>query len=250
MARYPARSARTRLGWAAALVAAVIAVAVFATAAPAATTHAPASRTGTALRHGRKPARPQPAGLLRGAPNRTVFLHSADPTGAVGPDPHVILIFWGSGWNTAAGDPRHAKSALINLFDSLVGTQDTWSTILSQYCAGLPVGTTRCGTAGTHIAHLDDDSPLGNEGDVFEDTDSEPGPAPSFYDLGNEAVRAAQREGSDADQASNDSAVCLILTPHGVNPDGLLPGFCGEHDNVPTPANVLLAWAVVPYVPD
>jgi hypothetical protein len=86
-------------GWAAALAAAVIAVPAFATAAPAATTRAPASRTSTAVRHGRKPAHSQPAGLLPAAPDRTVFLHSTNPTGAVGPDPHVILIFRGSEWN-------------------------------------------------------------------------------------------------------------------------------------------------------
>jgi hypothetical protein len=139
---------------------------------------------------------------------------------------------------------------MLDLFDSLVGTQDDWSTILSQYCEGLPPGTTSCGSAGSHIAHLDDDSPFSNEGESFEDTTSQPPANPSWYDLDNEAIRAAQYAGADADQAENDSAVYLIFTPHGVNPDGLLPNYCGEHADTYTPAGVELAWAIVPYVPD
>ncbi len=171
-------------------------------------------------------------------------LHSSKPTGVVLPNPKVYLVFWGSQWSS---DPAHAAKALQGMFSHLYGPSDTWGTILTQYCEGLPVGTTLCGTKGTHIKHPTS-SVVG--GIWFDNASGEPAAA-TFAQLGAEAVRAAAHFGNRT-QSPNLDAQYLIASPTGTDPDGWLnptTGYCGYHSTIAS-AYGKLAWTNLPYVPD
>src|SRR5437762_3418259 len=62
---------------------------------------------------------------------------------------------WGSQWGTTSitNDPAGEAPLQLSFFQHLFGAGDTWSTSNTQYCQGVPVGTTQCGTAGTHVGH-------------------------------------------------------------------------------------------------
>ncbi len=108
---------------------------------------ASASSAPSPLRLGVKQINATPLSPLTVTP---VSLHSKAPTGVVLTNPKVYLVFWGSQWSK---DPAHAAPALQAMFKHLYGVSDTWGAILTQYCEGLPVGTTDCGSKGTHIKH-------------------------------------------------------------------------------------------------
>jgi hypothetical protein len=205
---------------------------------PVGATTAPAP---SAIRRGIKPNHAAPFAALVVKP---VSLHSNDHVGVVLTDPKVYLVFWGSQWSS---DPAHAAAALQGMFSHLFGASDTWGTILTQYCEGLPVGTTDCGTKGTHIQHPTS-SVLG--GVWFDKTSAEPTDA-TYAELGAEAVRAAGHFGNTT-QAPNLDAQYVIASPTGTDPDGWLnptTGYCGYHA---TDASTYgkLSWTNLPYVPD
>jgi serine protease len=175
----------------------------------------------------------------------TLSLTTSIKPGAVSPNPKVYLVFWGKQWSTK--DPAGVATDLQNLFKGLYGGQDTWGTILSQYCEGLKAGTTTCGTSGTHIVHPSA-SPLA--GVWFDNHVSEPG-SPSATQIGNEAIRAAGHFGNRT-QTPNDNAQYVIVSATGTHPDGFnTPSgdFCAWHDS--TASNYgTLAYTNLPYVPD
>ncbi len=171
-------------------------------------------------------------------------LHSGARTGVVLTNPKVYLVFWGSQWSR---DPAHAAPALQAMFKNLYGVPDTWGTILTQYCEGLPVGTTSCGIKGTHIKHPTA-SILG--GVWFNTASPEPADA-TFGQLGAEAVRAAAHFGNKS-QTPNFNAQYVIASPTGTDPDGWADpatGYCAYHSAVAS-AYGKLAWTNLPYVPD
>jgi hypothetical protein len=171
-----------------------------------------------------------------------VSLRSSAATGVVMTTPRVYLVFWGSQWST---DPAGAASALQNMFGSLYGTADTWGTILDQYCEGLPVGTTTCGTQGTHVQHPTS-SLLG--GVWFDNATATPTKSTSAQ-LAAEAVRAAAHFGNTT-QAPNLNDQYVIASPTQTHPDGFpKTGFCGWHSSVSSSyGNV--AYTNLPYVAD
>ncbi len=173
-----------------------------------------------------------------------VSLHSSARTGVVLPSPKVYLVFWGSQWSS---DPAHAATALQGMFRHLYGASDTWGTILTQYCEGLPVGTTDCGTKGTHIKHPTS-SVLG--GVWFDNASPEPTDA-TYAQLGAEAVNAADHFGNKT-QSPNLDAQYVIASPTGTDPDGWLnptTGYCAYHATIASTYGKL-AWTNLPYVPD
>ena len=171
-----------------------------------------------------------------------VSLHSSQATGAVMPTPGVYLVFWGSQWSTH--DPAQAASALTNLFSDLYGTQDTWGTILDQYCEGLAVGTVTCGLNGTHVQHPTSPLLLG----VWDDNTA---PAPSkasASQIAAEAVNAAAHFGNTT-QTPNLNAQYVIASPSGTHPDNFPHGFCAWHSST-TSSYGNIAYTNLPYVPD
>lgn len=178
-----------------------------------------------------------------GLANGTLSLRSAASTGVVSPTPKVYLVFWGSQWKTS--DPAKVAPDMKAMFNGLFGTADNWGTILDQYCEGLPVGTTNCGTRGTHIQHPAS-SPLA--GSWFDSATAEPSHA-TVAQIAAEAKRAAGHFGNKT-QTSNLNAQYVILSDTHTHPDGFPnTGFCGWH-NFTTTSYGKLAYTNLPYVPD
>jgi hypothetical protein len=177
----------------------------------------------------------------KGSTSGDLSLHSSASSGVVMVNPKVYLVFWGSQWSN---DPAGAEAALQNLFASLNGSSDTWGTILTQYCEGLPVGTVSCGTAGTHITHPTS-SILGG---VFLDTGSAAPSKATNTQLAQEAIRAAGHFGN-TNQAANYNDQYVIASPSGTHPGGFPKGFCAWHNSTSS-AYGNLAFTNLPYVPD
>ena len=152
-------------------------------------------------------------------------------------------MFWGKQWS--GHDPAGVAKDMQNLFKGLFGSQDTWGTILSQYCEGLKAGTTSCGSSGTHVVHPGS-SPLA--GVWFDNAANEPS-SPSAAQIGAEAVKAAGHFGNTS-QTPNDNAQYVVASATGTHPDGFPnSGFCAWHDFTSSSfGNV--AFTNLPYVPD
>ncbi|MEZ0115674.1 hypothetical protein ABH920_009715 [Catenulispora sp. EB89] len=173
----------------------------------------------------------------------TLSLQTSDSTGAVSPTPTVYLVFWGSQWHT--NDTAGVADDLQGLFNGLYGDQDTWGTIMNQYCEGIAAGATDCSSGGTAIQHPTS-SPLA--GVWFDDASAEPD-SPAASDLATEAANAAAHFGNTT-QDPNNNAQYVIVSASGTHPDGFPnSGFCGWHDQTQS-AYGTLAYTNLPYVPD
>ncbi len=170
-----------------------------------------------------------------------VSLHSSQATGAVTPTPAVYLVFWGSQWSS---DPAQAASALQSLFSNLYGTQDTWGTILDQYCEGMPKGTVTCSPNATFVQH-----PTSSllKGVWFDNTSAAPSKATTSQ-IAGEAVSAAAHF-NNITQTPNLNAQYVIASPSGTHPDGFPHSFCAWHSST-TSSYGNLAYTNLPYVPD
>jgi hypothetical protein len=154
----------------------------------------------------------------------------------------VYLVFWGSQWSS---DPAHALPALRKFFKGLHGAPDTWGTILSQYCQGVPVGTTTCGGGGIPIVHPTRSILRG----VWLDSSGAAPNHASMAQIAAEAVAAAGHFGN-TDQASNLNAQYVVASAAGTHPDGFPgTGFCGWHDFTSS-VHGNIAYTNLPYVPD
>lgn len=170
-----------------------------------------------------------------------VSLHSSQATGAVMPTPAVYLVFWGSQWSN---DPAQAASALQGLFGSLYGTNDTWGTIMDQYCEGMPSGTVTCLPGATFVQH-----PTTSllRGVWFDGTTPAPAKA-TANQIAGEAVNAAAHF-KNTTQAPNLDAQYVIASPSGTHPDNFPHGFCAWHSST-TSLYGNIAYTNLPYVPD
>src|SRR5437899_5847624 len=61
----------------------------------------------------------------------------------------VYLIYWGSQWNN--NDPSHEAAIQQSFFNNVGGS--SWNDSVKQYCEGVALGTTSCGSYGTHATH-------------------------------------------------------------------------------------------------
>lgn len=170
-----------------------------------------------------------------------VSLHSSQATGAVMPTPGVYLVFWGSQWSN---DPAQASSALQSLFSSLYGGQDTWGTIMDQYCEGMPTGTVTCSSTATFVQHPTT-APL--RGVWFDNTSAAPSKA-TTNQIAGEAVNAAAHF-KNTTQAPNLNAQYVIASPSGTHPDGFPKSFCAWHSSTASSYGTI-AYTNLPYVPD
>lgn len=75
--------------------------------------------------------------------------------GAVETAPKVYIRWWGSQWKTgfSTGGYSSAKAQtyITNFFSGVGGS--SWDNINTQYCQGIAVGATSCGSSGTHITN-------------------------------------------------------------------------------------------------
>ncbi|MBO1415602.1 hypothetical protein [Streptomyces sp. FH025] len=218
-----------------------LALAAFGTTSLA--TGAEAQPAPAAAHFGAKPLHPAAAtDQLAASTNNTLKVGSAATQGVVSPTPKVYLVFWGSQWSS---DPAGVATDMQNMFKGLYGSQDTWGTILSQYCEGVAKGTATCGTQGIHVQHPTS-SPLA--GVWFDNSAAEPASATAAQ-IAAEAGKAAAHFGNTT-QAPNLNAQYVVVSPTGTHPDGFPnSGFCAWHDKTSS-AYGTLAYTNLPYIPD
>ncbi|GAA1944286.1 hypothetical protein [Kitasatospora viridis] len=172
--------------------------AVAAPVAAAAPAHPTAHVYSTANLHG------TPARHRRGSTDQMQY-----GGGPVQHNPVVYLDFWGSQWHS---DTNGVQQYLTDLFNGLGTSQDTWSTVTSQYTDSSGSGPTFTGPVF---------------GGSWVD-DASPAPASSAQsDIAAEADNAASHFGVAGD---NDAQI-VVLSPSGTSPDGWPnSGFCAYHD--------------------
>lgn len=165
--------------------------------------------------------------------------------GAVSTAPVIYLVLWGSQWNNG-GDPSGEVSYLERFYGGLFGSADTWSTSTTQYCQGVPVGTTNCATATTSKTFVGHPtaSPL-PAANVWSDTASAAPGSPTQSNLGAEAVRAASHFGNP----SPNNVQYVIATAHGDNPSGFGTQYCAWHSSANSTAGTI-AYTNLPYITD
>jgi hypothetical protein len=166
--------------------------------------------------------------------------------------PKVYLVFWGSQWGTEtssggydyfSGDPSGEAPILQKLFAGLGTDSEQWSTILEQYCSGVPVGTSICPSTAPHISYPT--APV--LGGVWYDNSQAVPTSPSLNQVSAEATAAEAYFGDPNGQY-------FVMSPTGTHPDGfncpmptgttpstcLPPGqadwhsFCAEHSDTLT----------------
>ncbi|GAA1939032.1 hypothetical protein [Kitasatospora viridis] len=197
---------------------------------------------GTGTHFGVKPLAHGVHAAVTATSSSTLSVDSSASQGVVSPTPKVYLVFWGSQWKN---DPAGVAPDMQAMFKGLYGSQDTWGTILDQYCEGVAAGTVTCGTKGIHVNHPTS-TPLA--GVWFDNGSAEPADATATQ-LGAEAAKAAKHFGNTT-QAPNLNAQYVIVSPTGTHPDGFPDsGFCGWHD-VTSSSYGNLAYTNLPYVPD
>ncbi|MFF2146349.1 hypothetical protein [Kitasatospora sp. NPDC058190] len=192
--------------------------------------------------YGLKPLHPGTAQRSAATTNNTLSVRSSATQGVVSPTPKVYLVFWGSQWSS---DPAGVAPDMQNMFKGLYGSQDTWGTILNQYCEGVARGTTTCGTKGVHVQHPAS-SPLA--GVWFDNSAAAPASATATQ-IAAEAGKAAAHFGNTT-QAPNLNAQYVVVSATGTHPDGFPnSGFCAWHDKTSSSYGTL-AYTNLPYIPD
>ena len=145
----------------------------------------------------------------------------------------VYLVFYGTQWGTAtttsgitsfSGDSKGGAPVAQKFFKG-IGTGETWSNVLQQYCEGVAAGTTTCPSGSTHIPAQSGGVLAG----VWYDNSAASPSAASGHQLGVEAVNAAAHFGNTT-AASNRGSYYVILSPHGTNPDSYQGQYCAWHD--------------------
>ncbi|MGI8667016.1 MAG: hypothetical protein ACR2N4_13445 [Jatrophihabitans sp.] len=146
----------------------------------------------------------------------------------------VYLVFYGSQWGTAttsggitsfSGDAKGGAPVAQKFFQG-IGTGESWSNVLQQYCDGsVSTGATVCPSGSTHIPAQAANRLAG----VWYDNSVASPSAASGHQLGVEAVNAAAHFGNTT-AASNRYAYYVILSPHNTNPDHYQGQYCAWHD--------------------
>jgi serine protease len=178
--------------------------------------------------------------------------------------PVAYLIFWGAQWQAGWSDvslsgrtytSNQAMNYITDFFKFAPGS--SWNASTGQYCQGVAVGSTSCGTGGTHV-----DNASATLGGTWVDTTSPP-PAGVVPDnclvlpcvtgngsavdqgnlLGQEALRAAAHFGYNRD------ANYLIMLPKATLTLGY-GYYCAYHSSIKDSSGRQVAFTNMPYVPD
>lgn len=131
-------------------------------------------------------------------------------------NPRVVMVVWGKQWSS---DPVHEVRTLTRFYSGLGTGADRWSQILEQY--GVP-----------YPHHV-----LARR--IWDESTPAPA-APTISQVAAEATRIAVRIHAGA------STLVVVLTPHGVVPQGFPDQFCGSH----SVADTGTPYVVLPYVAD
>src|SRR5665213_3306598 len=85
-----------------------------------------------------------------------------DGIGVTTGQPQVYVVFWGSQWGSATQSGSYAVPfvdtlgvalRLEQMYSGFGTNSDLWSGVMTQYCQGVPAGTTACSAAATHVAY-------------------------------------------------------------------------------------------------
>jgi len=184
--------------------------------------------------------------------------------------PRVYLVFLGGQWGTegtgAAGrvtfgnDPDGEAGALQTLYGGIGTGGELWSGTVTQYCDGVAVGATSCGSTTQAIPYPTGNVLAGVWYDSSAIASALAGSGVTGHQLALEAEAAATHFGNTT-QAANRDVQYVIASPTGSNPDGWSnprTGYCAYHDDTHDPtidgggpvAGPIAAFTNLPYVPD
>lgn len=156
--------------------------------------------------------------------------------------PNVYIVYWGSQWGTSSitNDPNGEAPLQLAFLGKLFGSGDTWSTSTTQYCQGVAVGTTQCGSSGTHVGHPSANPVRGTWLDSGVTSPSRP----SQSQIRAEAVRAANHFG-----VTGTNVQIVVDAAHGIRPSGFGTQYCAYH-SATTVNGQTLPFTNMPYVAD
>lgn len=159
--------------------------------------------------------------------------------GSVETAPVVYISWWGSQWSTGFSTGGYtsaqAQTYITDFYSGVGGSK--WDNIDTQYCQGISVGSTSCGSSGTHITN-----PTGQLKGTWTDTTTVP-TSPTQTDIQNAATRLMNHFG-----AYNSNATYFVFTPHGHSMSGFGTQWCAWHDE--PLSGTQMAYAYIPYMPD
>src|SRR5947209_12474769 len=198
-----------------------------------------ASTTSAATASPSKANNPHLTGIYHGSTLRTAGTNLVYQGGAVETTPLVYISWWGTQWNTGFSTGGYssatAQTYITNFYSNVGGSR--WDNIDTQYCQGIAVGSTSCGSGGTHITN-----PTGQLKGTWVDTTSVP-TSPTQAQIQSAATRLMNHFGG-----YNSNATYFVFTPHGHSMSGFGTSWCAWHYEPTTGTN--MAYAYMPYIPD
>ena len=183
------------------------------------------------------------AGTKGSSTNSPLSYHGGTSDGAAGTvgveiAPKVYLVFWGSQWTN--NDPS-GEAAILQSFFSNVGAS-TWNGVVTQYCQGVPSGTTTC-SGGTPVGNL-----AGMLAGTWYDNGAAAPRHPTQSQLASEAVSAAAHF-NNTTAGSNSSVQYVIATATGNSSSGFGSRYCAWHSSTSSTAGDI-AYTNLPYITD
>lgn len=172
--------------------------------------------------------RPKSGGLL-------AYQGGLNGTGVQTAPDAVYLIYWGSQWNN--NDPSGQAAIQQSFFKGLGGS--SWNNSVTQYCEGVRLGTTDCGSSGTHAVNLG----AVFAGVWFDNAATAPS-HPTQTQIAAEAVRAATHFGGVAANVQY-----VINTAAGNNSRGFGTQYCAYHSSTSSTLGEV-SYTYMPYITD
>jgi serine protease len=146
----------------------------------------------------------------------------------------VFLVYWGSQWNS--NDPSGEAARQQSFFNGVGGS--SWNNSVTEYCEGVSVGTTRCGTSATPVGN----HPGALAGSWFDNASAAPS-HPTQSQIAAEAVRAAAHFGVTS------NVQFVINTATGNNSRGFGSQYCAYHSAIGSTIGEV-AYTYMPYITD
>jgi len=154
--------------------------------------------------------------------------------------PKVYISWWGPQWatgfTTGGYTSAQAQAYMTGFFANVGGS--SWNGIDTQYCQGVAVGTTSCGTSGTHISN-----PTGQLAGTWTDTTALPKRI-TQSSIASAALRLMNQTGG-----YDPNATYFVFTPSGHSMSGFKTSWCAWHSVTSSGGNQV-AYAYMPYMPD
>jgi serine protease len=156
--------------------------------------------------------------------------------GAIEASAKVYIVYWGpewaSGFSTGGYTSADAQNYVNSFFGGVGGS--SWANSTTQYCQGVPSGTTQCGSAGVHPTN-----PANELAGTWNDTSAVP-TSPTQSQIAAEASAAAAHFGG-----VNTNADYMVFTPTGHSSSGFGTQWCAYHSSSGN-----LSYSYMPYEPD